>query len=388
MNPGFEQLPARLIAWFDRHGRDLPWRKDRTPYRVWIAEIMLQQTRVETVVPYYRRWLETFPTVEALAEASETDVLKIWEGLGYYSRARSLRRAAEIIVRDFRGELPTDLNRLKKLPGIGPYTGGSISSIAFANPIPALDGNVRRVYSRLFDIEAPLKSKESEAELEKISAALYALPEVRARPGDYLEGLMDLGATVCLPAAPRCGACPWTESCAAKARGVQTARPVVLKKAPVPAYLVAAAVIADSDGRVLLTRRPKNGLLGGLWEFPGGKTEDGESLEDCVRREIREELAVEFTPIRPFGVYRHAYTHFKITLHAFVGTIPADSKPKALSADALDWAAPEQLNAYPMGKVDRLIARKWLTETRLNEPDPQSKESGSPRTKRGKTIKE
>lgn len=369
MKPGFEQLPARLIAWFERSGRDLPWRKNRTPYRVWIAEIMLQQTRVETVIPYYRRWLETFPTVRSLAEAPEADVLKVWEGLGYYSRARSLKRAAEMIVRDHDGELPADLNSLKKLPGIGPYTAGSISSIAFANPIPALDGNVRRVYSRLFDIEAPLKSKESEAELEKISACLYALPQVRERPGDYLEGLMDLGATVCLPAAPRCAVCPWENDCEAKARGVENARPVVEKKAPIPAYLVTAAVIADADGKLLLTRRPKNGLLGGLWEFPGGKVEDGESLEDCVRREIREELAVDFTPARPFGVYRHAYTHFKITLHAFVGTIPADSRPKALSADALEWVAAERLDAYPMGKVDRLIARNWLAEMNPDDRD-------------------
>lgn len=379
MHPGYERLPARLLAWFDRHGRALPWRKGRTPYRVWIAEIMLQQTRVDTVIPYYQRWLEAFPTISALAEASETDVLKLWEGLGYYSRARSLHRAAEMTVRDFAGELPDDPASLKKLPGIGPYTVGSISSIAFGKPVPALDGNVRRVYARLFDIEAPLKSKEAEAEFEKISAALYATREVRSRPGDYLEGLMDLGATVCLPAAPRCDACPWKNDCLAKARGVETDRPVILKKAPVPAYLVAAAVIVDADGRLLLTRRPKNGLLGGLWEFPGGKCEAGETLEDCVRREIREELAVAFTPLRPFGVYRHAYTHFKITLHAFVGTIPAGSKPEALSADALDWVSPDRLDQYPMGKVDRMIARNWLAEKRRNDPGTDRNETASPK---------
>ena len=362
MKPGFDQLPAKLLAWFRRRGRDLPWRKNRTPYRVWIAEIMLQQTRVETVVPYYRRWVEAFPTAAALAGASETDVLNLWEGLGYYARARALRSAAGIIVRDYGGELPADPERLRKLPGIGDYTAGSIASIAFAIPVPALDGNVRRVYSRLFDIEAPLKSKESEAELAKISSAIYALPDAAENPGDYLEGLMDLGATVCLPGVPRCEECPWTDDCAAKARGVQTARPVVEKKAPVPAYLVTAAVIADADGRLLLTRRPKTGLLGGLWEFPGGKVEAGESLTDCVVREIREELAVAVTPERPFGVYRHAYTHFKITLHAFAGTILPGSDPKPLSADALDWAEPERLDAYPMGKVDRLIARNWLAE--------------------------
>ncbi len=360
-----DPLSGKLLAWFGLNRRGLPWREDRTPYRVWISEIMLQQTRVDTVIAYYQKWLEAFPTVADLAAAGEQDVLKRWEGLGYYSRARSLHRAARIVVRDYGGELPSDPDVLAKLPGIGPYTAGSISSIAFGNPVPAIDGNVRRVYSRLFDLSAPLRSKASEAELKRISERFLADPNVSAAPGDFLEALMDLGATICAPAAPRCPICPLRDDCLAAARGTVRDRPVVEKKAPAPTLTVTAAVIVDGDGRLLLTRRPKNGLLGGLWEFPGGKVEAGESLEDCIRREIREELGVDFSPRRPFGVYRHAYTHFKIILHAFVGTIPANAEAEPLSADALTWAGPSELNAYPMGKVDRAIARNWLDEKSL-----------------------
>ena len=264
-----DPLSAKLLAWFGLNRRGLPWREDRTPYRVWISEIMLQQTRVDTVIAYYQKWLKAFPTIADLAAAAEQDVLKLWEGLGYYSRARSLHRAARIIVRDYGGELPSDPDALAKLPGIGPYTVGSISAIAFGNPVPAIDGNVRRVYSRLFDLSAPLRSKTSEAELKRISERFLTDPNVSAAPGDFLEALMDLGATICAPAAPRCPICPLRDDCLAAARGTVRERPVVEKKAPTPTLTVTAAVIADGNGRLLLTRRPKNGLLGGLWEFRG-----------------------------------------------------------------------------------------------------------------------
>mgnify|MGYP000379499777 FL=1 len=180
-----DPLSGKLLAWFGLNRRGLPWREDRTPYRVWISEIMLQQTRVDTVIAYYQKWLEAFPTIADLAAAGEQDVLKRWEGLGYYSRARSLHRAARIVVRDYGGELPSDPDALAKLPGIGPYTAGSISSIAFGNPVPAIDGNVRRVYSRLFDLSAPLRSKASEAELKRISERFLADPNVSAAPGGW-----------------------------------------------------------------------------------------------------------------------------------------------------------------------------------------------------------
>ena len=225
-----DPLSGKLLAWFGLNRRGLPWREDRTPYRVWISEIMLQQTRVDTVIAYYQKWLEAFPTIADLAAAGEQDVLKRWEGLGYYSRARSLHRAARIVVRDYGGELPSDPDALAKLPGIGPYTAGSISSIAFGNPVPAIDGNVRRVYSRLFDLSAPLRSKASEAELKRISERFLADPNVSAAPGDFLEALMDLGATICAPAAPRCPICPLRDDCLAAARGTVRDRPVVAER--------------------------------------------------------------------------------------------------------------------------------------------------------------
>lgn len=370
MTQNFERLSANLITWFKQFGRKLPWRENRTPYHVWISEIMLQQTRVDTVVPYYQKWLKAFPTVQRLAEADELDVLCLWEGLGYYSRARSIHQTAQILVQAYRGELPADPAALRSLPGIGPYTAGSISSIAFGIPFIAMDGNVRRVYSRLRNVEAPLKSKKSESELRAIADVFLQTPTVQNNPGDFLEGLMDLGATVCVPSAPSCDECPWKEECAAKVLGLENERPITEKKAPVPSLVVTAAVIPNGKGDVLMTRRPKNGLLGGLWEFPGGKVEEGETLEDCVRREIQEELGLSFNPTRPFGVYRHAYTHFKITLHAFVGKIPADAKPRNLVADDMAWIKPEDLTTIPMGKVDRQIANHYLFEINTRREQP------------------
>lgn len=362
MAQNFERLSANLIAWFKQFGRKLPWRENRTPYHVWISEIMLQQTRVDTVIPFYQKWLKAFPTIQRLAEADELDILCLWEGLGYYSRARSIHQAAQILVHAYQGELPADPAALRSLPGIGPYTVGSISSIAFGNPVIAMDGNVRRVYSRLRNVEAPLKSKESEAELRAIAEDFLRTPTVQRNAADFLEGLMDLGATICTPSAPRCGECPWQDDCAAKALGLENERPVTEKKAPVPSLVVTAAVIPKEKGEVLMTRRPRKGLLGGLWEFPGGKVEGNETLEDCIRREIREELDLAFEPTRPFGVYRHAYTHFKITLHAFIGEIPDDAEPRNLAADDMAWIKPEDLTTIPMGKVDRQIANNYLFE--------------------------
>lgn len=356
------EIRAKLLDWFDANRRDLPWRHDRTPYRVWIAEIMLQQTRVDTVIPYYENWLRLFPTVADLAAASEQDVLKAWEGLGYYSRARSLHRAAIQIMSEYGGELPSDPTALKKLPGIGTYTVGSIASIAFNQAVPALDGNIRRVYSRLFDIADPLRSKESEEKLWTIAAAMLKGMTAADRPGDYLEALMDFGATRCTPSAPTCDDCPISSHCAALAAGTVADRPLVVKKPAIPHLTVTAAVIRAPNNTVLLARRPRKGLLGGLWEFPGGKTEDNETLEDCIRREIREELAVDFTPERPFGTYRHAYTHFKITLHAFLGSIAPGQTPQALSADELATVPLNRLDGYPMGKVDRCIAARLIEE--------------------------
>ena len=343
-----------LLPWFDRCGRDLPWRRNRSPYATWISEIMLQQTRVDSVKPYFERWMRRFPDIRSLADADEQEVLRLWEGLGYYSRARSILKAAKIILSEHNGELPRDPALLRKLPGIGDYTAGAIASIGYGEPCPALDGNIRRILARYYDYAEPVRTPEAEKQLWQYAEACLD----RERPGDHNEALMDLGSSICLPQDPQCLLCPIAENCLARQRGTAGERPVMLKSAPVPHYMVTAAVIQDPDtGNYLLTKRPEKGLLGGLWEFPGGKQEAGESLEECIIREIREELDVAIEVQSPFGVYKHAYTHFKVTLHAF-RCLLTEGDPKPLAASELGWFSAEKLAELPMGKIDRQIADK------------------------------
>lgn len=350
------EIASRLLPWYARHARSLPWRGHPDPYAVWVSEIMLQQTRVETVIPYFERWMGRFPSLAALAAADEQDVLRHWEGLGYYSRARSLWRAARQVMQQHAGQLPRSAAELARLPGIGPYTAGAIASMAFGLDEPALDGNIRRVLARVFNVALPARSPAGERELWRL--ARQQLPPGQA--GDFNQALMDLGAQVCTPRNPQCAACPLAGDCAARALGLQAERPVLTKKPPVPHYLVTAAVLRR-DGSVLLARRPADGLLGGLWEFPGGKVEAGESLEQALARELREELGVQAAPGASLGMYRHAYTHFKVTLYAFECDL-LQGEPQPLSASELAWVPPAALPAYPMGKIDRQIARRLMEE--------------------------
>lgn len=351
-----KQIASRLLNWYEDAARRLPWRGVSDPYAVWVSEVMLQQTRVETVIPFYERWMRRFPTVQSLAEASEQDVLLAWEGMGYYNRARSLHKAARQVMRDYGGKLPASREALIKLPGIGEYSAGAIASIAFGLDETAVDGNVRRVYARLFDVDTPIKSPEGLERVEQI--AREQLPAGLA--GDYNQALMDLGAMICLPREPRCEICPLKELCLARQNGTQAERPVKSAKPEIPHWTVTAAVIWK-DGKVLLARRPLNGLLGGMWEFPGGKLEAGESLKDCLKREIVEELDAPIEVGEAFGVYKHAYTHFKVTLHAFACRF-ASEEPDVDGAEFVVWAAPEELQNYPMGKIDRDIARRIVSE--------------------------
>lgn len=322
---------------------------------------MLQQTRVETVKPYYVRWMRRFPDVETLAAAEEEDVLRLWEGLGYYSRARSIHRAAKVIIHDYDGKIPSDPAQLQKLPGIGAYTAGAIASMGYGIPAAALDGNIRRILARYYDISDPVRTPQTEKLLWKLAEEKLD----RERPGDFNEALMDLGSAICLPENPLCLLCPVAENCLSRQHGTAADRPVMLKAEPIPHYIVTAAIIPDESGeRFLLSKRPEKGLLGGLWEFPGGKQEKGESLEACIIREIREELDIAIQVLKPFGIYKHAYTHFKITLHAFLCQ-HTEGDPKPLAASELGWFTRESMPDLPMGKVDRLIARK-LAEKSLS----------------------
>ena len=345
-------LASHLLPWYDRHSRQLPWRTDPQPYRVWVSEIMLQQTRVDTAMPYFERWLERFPNIAALAQADQQDVLVMWEGLGYYSRARNLHRAARTVMSEFGGELPAEVSELKKLPGIGPYTAGAIASIAFGKPEALVDGNVRRVLSRYFDLDFPVDTPAGKRRI-------WALAQENVpadRPGDYNQALMELGALVCRPKSPDCGACPLADGCLARRNGAQELRPVLAPRKGTPHYVVTAGVVRE-NGLVLIAQRPEDGLLGGMWEFPGGKIEPNEDLESCLRREFHEELGVNLVVNEKLGVFRHAYTHFSVTLHAFEARLdPSGQVVKPLAVADFRWVAPDSLTEYPMGKIDRQIA--------------------------------
>lgn len=352
-----EEASQRLLAWFARHARDLPWRHERTPYRVWVAEVMLQQTQVETAKEYYRRFMARFPTVEALAQATQEEVLRVWEGLGYYRRARMLHRAAQELVQHHQGRLPADVKALRALPGIGAYTAGAIASIAFGLPAPAVDGNVRRVMSRVLAIPEP-----SPRTLEE--AVRLWMPANAAGP--FTEGLMELGATHCLPRAPNCAHCPWQTLCRAYQEGHPEAYPQRRSRKILPHFNVVAAVILRpaSSGlpQVLVARRPSEAMLGGLWEFPGGKQEPGETLAETLQRELQEEMAITVEARQPLTVVRHAYTHFRITLYAFIADLIA-GEPRCLACQDFRWVAPTELATLPMAVTDRKIAHaleRWL----------------------------
>jgi A/G-specific adenine glycosylase len=343
-------IRKKLQAWYRKNGRSLPWRGVADPYRVWISEVMLQQTQVDTVIPYYSRWMLRFPDLAALASAQEQEVLQVWEGLGYYSRARNILRCARVLVKDHAGKLPRDVDQLKTLPGIGAYIAGAIASIAFGIKAAALDGNLKRVLARLAEFRLAVSDAKNATVLKDM--LLEILPD--KNPGDLNQAFMDLGATICLPRNPLCAECPLKLECTAFQKGIQNELPVKTKKAPVPHYQVAAAVIVK-DNKALIDKRSSSGLLGGLWEFPGGKVEAGETLADALIRELREELGVKIAVGEPLGSYRHAYTHFKVTVHTFKATIE-EGDPKPLQSEQVEWVEISRLEEYPMGKVDRLIS--------------------------------
>ncbi len=344
-----------LLQWYQQNAADLPWRRQPTPYMVWLSEIMLQQTQVHTVIPYFQRFLNAFPTIESLACARLDEVLKLWEGLGYYSRARNLHRAAAIIVARYDGVIPSDVDELLKLPGVGRYSAGAIGSIAFDLAVPALDGNVMRVFTRLLDMDSDISLGATREALWEQAARW--MPEQNA--GAYNQALMELGQQICRPHKPDCAACPLRARCQAYAARTQADRPVKRARAPIPHYDVCAGLIRDEADRLLIARRPLDGLLGGLWEFPGGKREAGETLQDCLARELREELAIEVEIANLFTTVNHAFTHFKITLHAFecryLGATAPYAEPQAL--EALDWAWVKEadLGEYSFGKADRVV---------------------------------
>jgi len=345
------EFSQSLLVWYDQNARQLPWRNHFDPYAIWVSEIMLQQTRVEAVIPFFNRWMQTFPNITSLANANQQDLLKLWEGLGYYHRAKNLQHAAKIILQSYNGKLPEHASLLETLPGIGKYTAGAIASMAFGKDAVALDGNIRRVLSRVFNLEISARSPAGEKELLRL--AKEHLPPGRA--GDFNQAMMDLGASICLPRSPHCVVCPLKKQCLSLLMGVQEQRPILPQKKKIPHYIVTAAIIRK-DNTVLIAKRPGTGLLAGMWEFPGGKKEAEETLEQSIIREIQEELNCLIEVGEPFGIYQHAFTHFRITLHAFFCKIIA-GEPFPVEANQIEWVDVSCLQDYPMGKVDRQISK-------------------------------
>ncbi len=343
-------LHDALIDWFERSKADLPWRNTRDPYAIWLSEIMLQQTQVATVIAYYERFLARFPTVRDLAAAPLDDVLKLWEGLGYYSRARNLHRAAQAVVQQHGGDFPASVEGLRALPGIGDYTAGAVASLAFDIDTPVLDGNVIRIFTRLFDIAEDVTQTGTKRALWDLARRL--VPAGRAGP--WNEGLMELGRVICTPRSPSCAACPIAAFCLARQRNTQEQRPVKKRRARTPHFDVAAGVIHRDDGRFLIAQRRPDSMLGGLWEFPGGKREPGESLRACLRREICEELGIDITVGDQIGTIRHGYTHFRITLYAFACRY-VSGEPRAIEVADWAWVTLDDLERYAFPVTDQKI---------------------------------
>ncbi|HJQ23134.1 MAG TPA: A/G-specific adenine glycosylase [Blastocatellia bacterium] len=344
-----KRLVARLLDWFALHKRALPWRATRDPYRVWISEVMLQQTQAATVIPFYERFLKQFPDVTALAAADDRTLMKAWEGLGYYARARHLRAAARTIVREHGGRLPASRAALLELPGFGPYTAAAVASLAFGQDCAAVDGNVLRVLARVYAVDADIRLAGTRRRVQQLADAL--LPAGRA--GAFNEALMELGALCCKPKNPLCNECPIRRYCRAFAEGRVAELPLKSAKPAVPHHEIAIGVV-QRNGRVLIALRPAEGLLGNLWEFPGGKRQPGETLAECCRREIKEETGLDVEVQETFAIVPHSYTHFRITLHAFHCRY-TEGRATAHSSQAVRWVRLSELDDYAFPKANKEI---------------------------------
>lgn len=345
-----EQAIQDLLDWYQLHKRELPWRKTDSPYRIWVSEIMLQQTRVDTVIPYYNRFLEAFPTVYDLAEADQQHVLKLWEGLGYYSRGRNLHQAAKTVVQHFDGELPDDYDSITKLKGIGPYTAAAILSIAFDKKHAVVDGNVIRVLSRYFGIKDDIRSGKTKKQIQRLADEM--IPE--NQPGDFNQAVMELGATVCTPSKPLCSQCPLSAECVAYQTVQTDSIPYKSPAKKVPHHHIGVGLIVNEKNELLISLRPNNVMLGGLWEFPGGKQEADEKIKETVRRELYEELDVTVQVFGRFMQLKHAYSHFKITMHAFWCSI-IQGTPKPISGKELRWVPLSEIDQFPFPKANKTL---------------------------------
>ncbi|WP_251552008.1 A/G-specific adenine glycosylase [Neobacillus muris] len=309
-----------LLTWFEREQRDLPWRKDKDPYKVWVSEIMLQQTRVDSVIPYFNRFIDWFPTIEDLAEADEDKVLKAWEGLGYYSRVRNLQSAVKEVKEKYNGEVPKSPEEISGLKGVGPYTAGAILSIAYGLPEPAVDGNVMRVLSRILLIWDDIAKPASRKVFEKAVRELISHED----PSAFNQALMELGALICTPTSPSCLLCPVREHCHAFEEGVQEQLPVKTKKTKTRHVQLASAILMDEKGRFLIHKRPESGLLANLWEFPNIELQHPLQFErEAVKQQFSQSLHLEVHLEKIIGQIEHVFSHLIWNIEVYAGKISA-----------------------------------------------------------------
>jgi A/G-specific adenine glycosylase len=341
----FDSLRTQLLDWYDDNQRDLPWRRVSDPYAIWVSEVMSQQTRVDTVIDYWQRWLQRFPDVESLAAADSDDVMRVWSGLGYYRRARYLLEASRVIVADLGGELPSTAAQLRELPGIGRYTAGAIASIAFGEAVPAVDGNVTRVVSRLFVIDGEPHRAAFRRAIESHAAELVD----PARPGCSNQALMELGATVCTPRKPACLRCPVHAHCEAFATGDPEAFPPARKRKPPRPERRTTLVFIDGDGRVWMRRRSQEGLLAGLWEFPNFVA-DGRPVSRIASDELG--IGVQPDDVQAVGEVEHVFSHIRMT---YVVYLVASVDGDALHSEG--WHGFERLDALGTSVAMRKVAQ-------------------------------
>lgn len=354
---------SKLLAWYDEYKREMPWRDCDNPYKTWISEIMLQQTRVDQAAPYFRRFMERFPTVYELAEADQQEVLKVWEGLGYYSRARNLHHAAKTVVDEFSGKIPDNEKDIRKLKGVGPYTASAVLSIAYKRPHAVVDGNVLRVLTRYLGIEDDIRSTQTKNTVQEAADELLD----KNRPGDFNQAVMELGATVCTPTNPDCEECPINNDCVAYSTLKTDSIPYKSPAKKRPHHQIGVGIIKSGE-KVLIALRPEDAMLGGLWEFPGGKQKDNEEIKETVVRELKEELGVDVSISKPLMKLDHAYSHFKITLHAFMCKMK-NGRPEPKTSQEIRWVPISELNDYPFPKANRKLTDKLMETDAQKELD-------------------
>jgi len=350
-----------LHAWYLKNHRDLPWRKTKDIYAIWVSEVMLQQTRVDTAISYYLNFLSVFPTLQDLAKAPLERVLKLWEGLGYYARCRNLHKAAQFLVNTNRSQIPTTWEGFRMLPGVGEYIAAAVLSISLNQPYAVVDGNVKRVYARLLCENTPINSATSHVHYQKI-ADRYLF---KSHPSDWNQALMELGALICTPTSPNCTICPVSKICKSYLKNKVKEFPKRLQTAKIPTYFVSIGVVLK-NGKILITRRKEDGFLGGLWEFPGGKRKTKESAEMACVREIKEECKLDVNIESYLMRVKHAYTHFKVDIDVFICRYQK-GRIWLKSATAHAWVSPNQLHKYPFPKANHLFMRQLFSYLQKNK---------------------